>query len=151
MAKNLKDLLQAIIPENAAWKIKLLNEWPTIVGHLHQHVKVQKIYADALVLGVTDSSWLQEMYLLSGVLIETINKNLDKPRINRLHFKNIGDMEYQQPALAPKPKEVIAPEPIPNKQHLTRQQQKTLDRVEDPELRAVLKELLFVCYQKDTL
>lgn len=148
MATSLKDLLHTIIPHQTSWKVELQHNWKNIVGHLHEHVQLLKVYENALLLGVKDSSWLQEMYLLTPLLIETINKSLDKPYINKLHFKNVGDGEQTQQFGAPQPKEK---EPHPKrqfKQHLTNFQQETLDRVEDPELRESLKQLLLTCYQE---
>lgn len=148
MSKPLKSLLQQFIPQQAAWRMELTKNWQSIIGNLYEHVRIHKIYNDALVLAVKDSSWLQELYLLSPLLIETINKNLDKPRINRLHFKNVGDFNATQ-ALPTAPKVTV---PTRKKwriapTHITRAQQEALDKVEDKELREALKQLLFACKQ----
>lgn len=149
MAISLKDLLQEIIPHKTSWKAELQHNWKHIIGHLAEHVQLIKVYDHTLLLGVKDSSWLQEMYLLSPLLIETINKSLDKPYINKLHFKNVGDDEQIQQPMAPQPKVKNPQLQRPIKHHLTNFQQDTLDKVEDPELRETLKELLLTCYQEN--
>ncbi len=149
MATSLKDLLITIIPQQTSWKAELHINWKNIIGHLSEHVQLLKVYDSALLLGVKDSSWLQEMYLLSPLLIETINKSLDKPYIIKLHFKNVGESEYTQQNAAPQPKKEKTQQPKDQSKHtLTRFEQTTLDQVEDPELREALKELLLTCYQE---
>ncbi|MGE0009221.1 MAG: DUF721 domain-containing protein [Candidatus Babeliales bacterium] len=148
MATSLKDLLQNIVPHQTSWKTELQQNWHHIVGHLATHVQLLKVYENALLLGVKDSSWLQEMYLLSPLLIETINKSLDKPYINKLHFKNVGDGEQTQQTRAPQPKEKKPLPPQLIKKHVTKFQQETLERVEDPELRESLKQLLLTCREE---
>lgn len=148
MATSLKDLLNAIVPVQTSWKTELQRNWAHVVGHLHEHVQLIKVYDTALTLGVKDSSWLQEMYLLTPLLIETINNSLDKPYINKLHFKNVGDGEQPQPLGAPQPKLKPAQPQLRFRQQVTHFQQETLDRVEDAELRESLKELLLTCYQE---
>lgn len=147
MATSLKDLLQELVPHQTSWKVELQQNWQHIVGHLATHVQLLKVYENALLLGVKDSSWLQEMYLMTPLLLETINKSLDKPYINKLHFKNVGDGEQTQQSRAPQPKEKPKEKRL-FKKHLTKFQQETLERVEDPELRESLKELLLTCYQE---
>lgn len=149
MATSLKDLLHTIIPHQTSWKAELHLNWKQIIGHLADQVQLLKVYDTALLLGVKDSSWLQEMYLLSPLLIETINKSLDKPYIIKLHFKNVGEGEYTQQNAAPHPKKEKITQPKAQAKHnLTRFEQTTLDQVEDPELREALKELLLTCYQE---
>lgn len=104
MATSLKDLLITIIPQQTSWKAELHINWKNIIGHLSEHVQLLKVYDSALLLGVKDSSWLQEMYLLSPLLIETINKSLDKPYIIKLHFKNVGKVSTLNKMLPPNPK-----------------------------------------------
>ena len=148
MATSLKDLLHDIVPHQVSWKAQLQQDWSTIVGHLAQHVQLLKIYENALLLGVKDSSWLQEMYLLTPLLLETINKSLDKPRINKLHFKNVGEGEHITQPSTLQPTEKKLPQPRFTKQHVTQFQEDTLKKIEDVELRESLKELLLTCSEE---
>jgi hypothetical protein len=89
MFKTLKSVLKGSFGINTnSWKTKLLSEWPTIVGTLHDKMTVEKVYEDTIVIGVYEASWLQELYMLSAVLIKTINSHLDKPYIKKIRFKH---------------------------------------------------------------
>src|SRR5947207_14572151 len=90
MALNLKELLHAIIRPEKNWKTNLLYKWHDIIGSLHSKVRIEKIYDDTLILGVFHSCWLQELYLLSPLLIKTINEKLDQPYIKQIRFKEIN-------------------------------------------------------------
>src|SRR5439155_41226 len=70
MALNLKELLQAIIRPEKNWKTDLLYRWRDIIGSLHSKVRIEKIHDDTLILGVFNSCWMQELYLLSPLLIK---------------------------------------------------------------------------------
>ena len=90
MATNLKELLNTLINPSNNWKTDLLYRWKDIIGPLHSKVRIEKIHNDILVLGVFHSCWMQELYLLSPLLITTINEKLDQPYIKQIRFKQIS-------------------------------------------------------------
>ena len=61
MSHSIKDLLEAIAVEKQDWRWLLLNHWPQIMGPLHEQVRLEKIEGTTLILGVYQSSWLQEL------------------------------------------------------------------------------------------
>jgi hypothetical protein len=142
MAVDLKELLHALINPEKNWKTDLLYRWNDIIGSLHSKVRIEKIYDDTLVLGVFHSCWMQELYLLSPLLIKTINEKLDQPYIKQLHFKHVGLKNLKknslQPTTAKKKKEII----------LTKDDECTLAKVADPALRDALKAFRIRCYQE---
>ena len=144
MTSHIKTLLQPFFQSNnQPWKLNLLEKWPEIVGPLASKVTIEKIYQESITLGVYDSCWMQELYLLSTTLLETINRNLDRPRIKQVRFKLIGKKsEKKRKRTAPTHKD----EPLTIT--LTQMEQKTLERITDPDLRAVLKSFLIRCYQE---
>lgn len=87
MTTAIKNIIDNIFSSQEDWRIKLLIKWDTIVGGLKTRVRLEKIYEDTLVIGVYESHWMQELYLLSSIIIQNINDNLDKPRITNLRFK----------------------------------------------------------------
>lgn len=90
MARHISDLLSSISSQNTAlWQYRLLDQWPTIIGDLGKNIVLQKINKDSIVLGVNDSCWLQELYLLSPLILDLVNKTLDQPYIKRIHFRLI--------------------------------------------------------------
>lgn len=95
---NIKNILDSLLQPTVrteSWKLNLIKNWPIIVGNLHEKVFLQKINATSVVLGVYDSSWMQELYLLSKLILKKINSNLDRPRIETLRFQCI-ESSYAQ-------------------------------------------------------
>lgn len=90
MTIDLKNILQLIINPEKNWKTDLLYRWKEIIGPLHTKVRIEKVMDDTLVLGVFHSCWMQELYLLSPLLIKTINEKLDQPYIKQIRFKQVG-------------------------------------------------------------
>ena len=76
-------------PQNS-WKHELLQNWHTIFGNLGTKITLEKIYDTTIVLGVYDSCWMHELYLLSPLLVDKINENLDQHRIKQVRFKQTG-------------------------------------------------------------
>ncbi|HLJ31395.1 MAG TPA: DUF721 domain-containing protein [Candidatus Babeliales bacterium] len=142
MAIYLKDILQSLIHPEKNWKTDLLYKWNEIIGPLHTKVRIEKILDDTLILGVFHSCWMQELYLLSPLLIKTINEKLDQPYIKQLRFKHIGIKQHKQtshkPTITKKKKEVI----------LTKQDECILAKINDPVLREALKAFRIRCYQE---
>ncbi len=142
MIKNIKDLLSSMLQDKDNWKIQLLSSWQTIFGDLSDKVHLEKIQEDTLVLGVLDSCWLQELYLLTPVLLKAINKTLDQPRIKHLRFKTIGIKKAKSQSL---PKKMVM-----NKQEkiFSLAERTALQKLKDPELSNVLKEYLLRCHRE---
>lgn len=142
MTKEIKNLLPLIFTQSINWKFDLLNNWQTIFGPLSSKVFLEKIHEDTLILGVQDSCWLQELYLLSGMLLKTINQTLDQPRIKHLRFKTIGIKKEKQRTSTLKKEPCVKPVTLSN------YEKKVLEDIKDPELQNALKSFLVRCYQE---
>jgi len=144
MAKEIKSCLHTILRKDDNWKFQLLHQWPTLFGNLQTTIQLIKIQDDTLVLGIADSCWMQELYMLSNILIKTINKTLDQPRIKKLHFKTIRPckkIEYKSYHPIKKEFKVI---------NLSATEQYALKKIDDHELSSALNEFLIRCYQEKT-
>lgn len=141
MATALKNLLSKTFSTNHQWKYQLLRNWGKIIGPLSTKVRIEKIVGNVLVLGVPNSCWMQELYLLSPLLLKTINQNLDKPYIKEIRFKKIGT----SPALSTRKKVDQHPN-LPKEIQLTERQKKALAQIADAQLREVLEQFLKRCY-----
>lgn len=144
MTTHIKTLLQPFFhANNQPWKIQLLERWPEIMGPLANKVTIEKIYQDSITLGVYDSCWMQELYLLSTTLVETINRSLDQPRIKQVRFKLVRKKEQKEEQCSthrqPENQKIIKPTPI---------EEKALERISDLELRFVLQSFLIRCHQE---
>lgn len=138
----MKSLVQNIFKEQDNWKIRLLKIWPEVLGHMNTKIHLEKIEDDCLVLGVSDSCWMQELYMLSPLLLATINKKLDVPRIKHLRFKKVGirNRSVKLPATRRRDPFIITP--------LSPKEELALTRIKDPELSNYLKDFLRRCQQE---
>lgn len=144
MAISIRTLLQPFIKsKRESWKIALLEKWPHIVGPLVDKVAIKKIDDEQITLGVCDSCWMQELYLLSPTLLEAINKNLDRQRIKRIRFILMERKQNRKTEIQTPHQEDSKP-PL----HWTTMEQKALARVTDHELRTCLELFLARCYQE---
>ncbi len=76
-------LLSSIIPQDAHWKIKILNRWPQIAGGFAKHVSIKTIEETSLTLEATHPAWAQEIRgclddLLAAIHRVSGNTNITK-------------------------------------------------------------------------
>lgn len=142
MPTNLKNILQTIINPKKNWKTDLLYRWHEIIGPLNNKIKIEKIYDNTLILGVFHSCWMQELHLLSPLLIKTINEKLDQPYIKEIRFKYVG--------LKSQKKGHITPTVIKKQKEstLTKEDECVLAKITDPVLREALKAFRIRCHQE---
>lgn len=140
--QNVKNILDSLLQpsiHHEAWKLNLIKNWPSIIGSLHDKVCLQKIQATSVVLGVHDSSWIQELYLLSKLILKKINSHLDTPRILTLRFQCIEKKEItKKKSVAVFIKKTV---------NLKPQEYKALEKINDPQLSAALQGFLERCLQ----
>ncbi len=149
---NVKNILDSLLQpshQNESWKIHLIKNWPTIIGNLHEKISLQKIHANCVVLGVYDSSWMQELYLLSKLILKKINDHLDRPRIETLRFQCIESSAAQTLAHKNAHKNFIKNQPIKIDKKFSLQPDEVvaLQKIQDPELSAALKNFLKKCQE----
>lgn len=142
MATELKTIIPTILNKETHWKFQLLSNWHDIMGTLADKVHIEKIYEDTLVLGVPNSCWLQELYLLSSMVRNSINAKLDQPRIKELRFKKSGIKPPKKKNTAPYKQPTVKNVQLSPREHLA------LAKITDPELSAALKKFLIRCYQE---
>ena len=147
MAKAIKSLLSEYFSQQKEhdWKIKLLQDWPIIMGNLADHVKIYKIYQNAITLHVKNSSWMQEMHCLSNVILDKINGYLGKKQLVAIYFKVITFEEAMRRDQLKKidfqPQEAVK---IP----LSSRQKKALHTIKDKELSLALEGFLEKCLKQ---
>ena len=144
MAYHISQLLNSILPEQSRWKRHLLEQWPLIIGKLHAHVTIENIQDDALTLGVYDSCWLQELHMLSPLLIKQINETLDQPRIKQVRFKQIGHVVIKKSNIK---KKEATPSIIVQ---LNVAEKDALSHIADPDLKTALTSYLMRCHRERT-
>lgn len=149
---NVKNILDGLLQpstQRESWKIHLIKNWPTIMGNLHEKISLQKIHSNCVVIGVYDSSWMQELYLLSKLILKKINDHLDRPRIETLRFvciessavKNALDKKNLTDSIKNRS---IRPEKIFS---LKPHELVALEKIRDPQLSQALQGFLKKCQE----
>jgi len=143
MTTPIKHILDSFLVGQDSWKTQLLGNWESIIGNLKDKVHIEQILDDTVILGVYNSSWMQELYLLSNVLLKLINQKLDQPRIKHLRFKKSSKRVFvhRTTTMHAKNKKLVT---------LTQKEQHALTNIDDPDLRTALKEFLVRCYQESS-
>ncbi len=112
------------------------------MGSLTSKVSICKIYNNSITLGVTDSSWMQELHLLSELIKDKINKSLGQPRIELIRFK------YVSQHVAADSLKKQRPLPACNKEKiLTAREKQAIQDIKDPELSQALLGFLQLCHK----
>lgn len=143
MTQHISQLLTHLMEPSTQWKISLLQNWKQIIGNLSTKVTIEKILNDTVVLGVYDSCWLQELYLLSPMLIHMINTQLGKEYIKYLRFRLIADKKTK------KTKDTHHAIHVPPAYKFSNQELKALEKVPDPVLQEALKRFRVRCHQEN--
>ena len=87
MAQHIKNLLGSLLDfKGIHWHMSLIQQWPILIGALHNRVHIQRIQQDVLILGVYETHWIQELFLLSHEIIESVNTFLKEPKIRQVRF-----------------------------------------------------------------
>lgn len=139
MAILVKDIIPQLIEQHADWRNVLFANWHSIMGNLQTKVRLEKIYGNTVIIGVYESHWMQELYLLSSVLIDSINSFLGEPRITHVRFTLVEEKKravaFKKVVKIKKAEAVI----------LSLVQEKALSSIEDEQLKEALIEFWGRC------
>ena len=138
MAQSLKDLIPLVL-EKDDWRMLLARQWNPLVGSLKTRIRLEKIYDDTVVIGVYESHWMQELYLLSSELRDSINMTIGVPRINHVRFMLVEDKIKRQRKIHSKPQK------RPQYVSLSAAQERALTQITDEELKRVLTDFWGRC------
>ena len=139
MSVEIKSILSNFVNQNKNWEIYLISHWKDIMGKLKDHATLEKVEKDTLIISVTSSSWLQELYLLSNVLIKQINSKLPAPYVKKLKFKLEQKKKFKMRAKSDVKK--LKFENI----KLSQREEFALKKIKDEELSNQLKKFLIKC------
>ena len=144
MSKSVKDILPYIIGPQSNWKIRLLSNWDSIWGNLSSKVHLERIDKHQLVIGVHDSCWMQELHMLSHLLLHTINKVLGSEQIKQLRFKKV-EKKKKYPT---RDEKKVPTHTTHRTVMLSSKEQSALNLIKDPHLSNALRQFLIRCYQE---
>ncbi len=131
-----------------SWKQYLIQHWQAIIGDLNDQMMLEKIHGNTLTIGVYDSCWLQELHLLSPIIIQKINTKLDKPYIKELRLKYSAQKTSHHQKILKKSNQANKPMLPDISLALSTKQQDALDRIQDNDLQQALYSFLIRCTRK---
>lgn len=143
MALLIKEIVPHIFEKRSGWHTTLLSQWDSIVGSLTTRVRLEKIQGTTLTIGVYESHWMQELYLLSPLLLSSINQCLDEPHIKQLRFKLVEEKKRVQRKMGAMP--VIMRPRIP----LSAAQEQALSKISDEQLKESLIQFWSHCQERE--
>jgi hypothetical protein len=139
MVVNLTELLKLNLTRKTdAWRVRIITDWPQIVGTLQERARVEKVYEDTLVLGVYDSCWMQELYLLSNMIMHKVNQYLGAKYVLKIRLKYVQKQTFKHLA--------VVTDQVTVCEQLTAKEKRSLQKVADPELQVALQNFLIRCY-----
>jgi hypothetical protein len=144
MAVPIQKLLSRII-EKDDWRLDLARRWDSVVGSLQTKIRLEKTYDDTAVIGVYESYWMQELYLLSAELCDSINDVIGQKKIKQIRFQLVEARE--RPQAKPLPKAYVRPKVVP----LTQSQKMALTKIQDPLLKEAMTEFWMRCAARAAL
>jgi hypothetical protein len=150
LAKLLENIIFAQAGDNPTefFKRKLLVNWPEISGKLSTRMCIERVQQRMVVLGVYDTAWMQELYCMSDLLLAQINKFIGEAYFTELRFRYVNQPKIKLDKLnsginITGAKNLVILKPVIIKLNL--QEQTTLKKITDPELRLALKNFLVRC------
>lgn len=140
MAVGLNVLLNSLLKTDNDWRLRLVKEWPVIIGDLHSKMRLEKVVDDTIVIGVYDSHWMQELFMLSRTILRTINIKLGNEEVKQIRFTLAT---AQKKSL--KPKKITETRESLNVLRLSQQQSAALGTIKDLDLQQSLQKILQRC------
>ncbi len=134
-------ILNGVLKRTADWKMRVISEWPTIMGPLASRISVEKIEGDAIFVRVCNSTWMQELYLLSDLLLNKINQTLPQPYIKKIRFKHAIPLTIKTTSTTHTITHKTRARP-----QLNQQEKRALNAIVDTDLRTALEQFLTRCY-----
>jgi hypothetical protein len=141
MSQLLSHFLQGMVPTAKTWEQNLIQNWPMIIGPLKKQVRIEKIIGTTVFLGVYDPRWIQELFLLSSLLIDKMNEFLQEEIVTGIKFKHVTHQYSKQ---AHKNCSRCHVEPVT----ISLREQKALEKITDQELANALKNFLIRCHSQ---
>jgi hypothetical protein len=125
----------------AGWQLKIISDWPIIVGNICQQARVEKVYGDTILLGVYDTCWMQQLHLLSNMIIRKINAHLEGDYIKQIRLKYVQKHEFSHP----KDPQIMEFKAYP----LSPIETRALKKIKDLELRTAMHNFLTRCHREN--
>lgn len=90
MAILLNNILEKILNHNNDWRFKLIKNWDKVACGLATRIRLESIFATTVVIGVYEAHWMQELFLLSNIILDNINKVTINYKVTNIKFKLVS-------------------------------------------------------------
>lgn len=145
--RRIKGILNATLRrlglEKRIKECAILSFWNEAVGEsIASHTRPIKVYDGRMTVLVESPSWTQELTFLKNRIMERLNKRMGKEVIKDIYFK-IGNIE--RPLQEEKPASstsTVDLERVKLDQEKRRKIEESLKKIEDPEIKEILKNFL---------
>lgn len=145
--RRIKGILNATLRklglEKRIKECAILSFWNEAVGEsIASHTRPIKVYDGRMTVLVESPSWTQELTFLKNRIMERLNKRMGKEVIKDIYFK-IGNIE--RPLQEEKPASstsTVDLERVKLDQEKRRKIEESLKKIEDPEIKEILKDFL---------
>lgn len=134
---RLSECLEGAFPCQEKWAIRLARGWDKAIGDLHERMRLEAIKDDQVVVGVYDSRWIPELFLLTPLLIKSMNDYLGGTFVRRIRFVLVE--KSTRGAL----KKVIPDENTRKQPKMSMRQEQILGTIKDEELKDVLEKFFY--------
>lgn len=141
MSKKIADILQSIIPDDVAWKLKLLRAWPDVCGKLSERVSIFSIEDHRLTLQTSHAAWAQELNFLAPLILQKIEGLIGPGIIRTISFKIITRQSRYKPSSSHRIVDSLNSS-VQAPYAMTKQELTKLDALHDDQLREVLRSYL---------
>ena len=131
MAFSLQMLVADLLEVDTDWRKRLVKEWQVIVGSLHVRMRLERVMHDTVVIGVYEVHWMQELYMLSGMILNAINQKLGGDYVAKLRFVVADKARDRQK------KSLIVAKKSENKKPLAAPQEAMLKKIHDQKLQEI--------------
>ncbi len=141
--KSLKSLLDVTFTNSSSWQFKLASQWTDLVGNLSNIMSLEKIYGATIIVGVYEQSWMHELYMLSSMIIKTINENLEGAKIEKIQFKlatRKNNIHSKKVDVFHEDRMIVV---------LNKREELALSHIKDVELRQSLESFLISCKKRN--
>lgn len=139
MSLSLDGLITHLLHGDDDWRKRLVKEWPSIVGDLHKRMRLEKVAHDVVVIGVYEVHWMHELYMMSSMITDVINKKLGGTFVTKIRFTVVNQTETKTKKSSALNQASVSSRP------LAEPQKKALDNIQDQQLQEALSKLWQRC------
>lgn len=136
---SLAEVLSSTLPQSSDWQTNLARNWQCAVGDLASRMRLERVKDKLLIVGVYDSHWISELFMLAPRIIEKINNFLGAPYVTQIRFV-IANPKQKISKKQASNGEVLRP-----RAPMNARQEQVLASIKDGQLHDALEKFFYAC------